>query len=52
MAGSRCRLDASAAEQQGESKADEAKRGLGMLGEAQLVVGGAGEQVTQVDTCR
>ena len=58
MACGRDRLDAVAAEQEGEADADEAECRLRVLGEPQLVVVGGGEQPAQVDvggrrsTCR
>src|SRR5258708_39274680 len=52
MAGGRCRFDATASQEKGQSEANEAKRRLSVLGEAQLVVARAGEQVAQVDISR
>src|SRR5438094_6982716 len=45
-------LDAPAAEQDREGDADEAQRGLGVLGEAQLVIAGRREEPAQVDRGR
>jgi len=40
---------AGAGQQHGQAEAHEGERGLGVLGEAQLVVVGAGEEVAEVD---